>query len=173
MDKKNYLDDCLATLQIPSLPKKTWDKVSEFNKGVCLVRRIDGTENYAICRYNKEKDEAVKVVKDFCLATFTEILECYPVPDFVEADIESMDLDEANKMAMEELLEERQEAIMEDVKVEEEKLPEWIYPFISNREEALAFLKSKRIRNAHSLKSDEAVKAKLYLVYEDEKKKNK
>lgn len=76
-------------------------------------------------------------------------------------------------MAMEELLEERQEAIMEDVEVEEEKLPEWIYPFISNREEALAFLKSKRIRNAHSLKSDEAVKAKLYLVYEDEKKKNK
>ena len=36
----------------------------------------------------------------------------------MEADIESMDLDEANKMAMEELLEERQEAIMEDVEVE-------------------------------------------------------
>lgn len=63
MDKNNYLDDCLATLQIPSLPKKTWDKVSEFNKGICLVRRIDGTETMQFVGTIKRRTKLSKSLK--------------------------------------------------------------------------------------------------------------
>lgn len=166
----NHLTQVLQTLQIPSLPKKVWNGEAEFNKGVCLVRRISGMENYAICRFNKELDEQPCVVKDFSQETFMEILTCYPIPDYAENDIENMQFDnEESKEAMQELLEEKEEEVMKGVNKAEEKLPEWIFPFIKSQAEAVAYLKSKKVRNAHSLKDAEAIKAKLYVIYMDEK----
>lgn len=170
----DYLKQVLLTLQIPSLPKRTWDGESEFNKGICLVRRMSGRENYAICRFNKDLDERPKVIQDFSLETFVEVLTCYPIPDYAETDIENMQFDsEDSKEAMQELLEEKEEEVMKGVNKEEEVLPEWIYPFIKTQAEAIAYLKSKKVRNAHSLKDADAIKAKLYVMYMDEKENKK
>lgn len=170
MNTDNHLKEVLLNLQIPSIPKKEWNGKSEFNKGVALVLRMSGVENYAICRFNKEMDEKPRVVKDFSVESFVKILACYPIPDYAESDLENMQFDnEESKEAMQELLEEKEEEVMKGVNKDEEKLPEWIFPFIKNQAEAVAYLKSKKVRNAHSLKDAEAIKAKLYVIYMDEK----
>lgn len=169
----DHLKQVLLTLQIPSLPKRVWDGESEFNKGVCLVRRMSGIENYAICRFNKEYEAKPRVIKDFSQETFVEVLSCYPIPDYAETDIDNMQFDsDDSKEAMQELLEEKEEEIMKGVNKEEEVLPEWIFPFINSQSEAIAYLKSKKVRNAHSLKDADAIKSKLYVMYMDEKGTN-
>lgn len=168
---EDHLKQILLTLQIPSIPKKEWDGKSEFNKGVCLVKRWSGMENYAICRFNKELESSPRVVKDFSQETFVEILACYPIPDYAENDVDNMMFDsEESKEAMKELLEEKEEEVMKGVDKEEEVLPEWIFPFIKTQSEAIAYLKSKKVRNAHSLKDADAIKAKLYVIYTDNQK---
>jgi hypothetical protein len=171
--KNDWLKECLIYLQIPSLPKKEWDGESEFNKGIGLVERISKKQDYVICRYIPEKDMCVRVIKDFSGEPFLKVLECYPMPDYADVEIDSMQLDEQSKAAMEMLIEERNEKISEDVQDEDEKLPDWIFPFINNKEEAVAYLKSQGVKVPAALKSEDKIKAKLYVLYQDKKQHGK
>lgn len=169
--KNDWLKECLVYLQIPSLPKKTWDGESEFNKGIALVERISKKQDYVICRYLPEKDMNVRVTKDFSGEPFIKVIECYPMPDYADVEIETMQLDEKSKEAMEALIEERNEKVNEDVPEEDDKLPDWIFPFINNAAEAIAYLKSQGVKVSAALKSEEKIKAKLYVLYQDKKGK--
>ena len=45
------------------IPKKQWDKKSSFTTGVAVVKRITGEEDYAVCSFNSEIDENIKIIK--------------------------------------------------------------------------------------------------------------
>lgn len=154
------------------IPKKQWDKESSFTTGVAIVRRITDEEDYAVCSFNKETDDNVKIIKDFGLSPFIEIVNVFPIPEYMEDNISDMDLDEESKAAVEQLIGEKQEAINKDVKKKESVAYEWGYDFINNKQEAVAFLKTKQAKGRIPVNED-VLKAKLREMYHSEQKKRK
>lgn len=160
-------------LNIPSCPKKLWDEKTSFNYGVAVVKRFSGELSYAICSFDKKVDKKVKVIKDFGLEPFIEITSIYPVPAYMDDDMDRMDFaDEDSKIAIEKLLQEKDELIHKDIDTPEEVVNEWGYPFITNMKEATAFLKSKNGQEKIPVKKD-VLKAKLCAMYYNEQKNNK
>ena len=168
MDKEKKI---LEYLKIPSLPAKKWNGKDSFLQGLAIVRRITGEEDYAICSFNSETDERVRIIKDFGIIPFTEIIDVFTVPDYMNDDISKMNLDEESKDAMKQLLDEKKEIV--NGKVEETIISsEWGYEFIHNKQEAIAYLKSKQIKGRIS-NSEEVLKAKLREMFHKEQKKKK
>lgn len=152
------------------IPKKQWDKKSSFTTGVALVKRITGEVDYAVCSFNSEIDENIKIIKDFGLVPFVEIVNVFPIPEYMEDNISDMDLDEGSKEAMEQLLQEKQDVVDKDVKKEKVVTYEWGYDFIQNKQEAIAFLKTKQIKGRIPVNED-VLKAKLREMYHSQQKK--
>lgn len=170
-NQNDHLLDCLKALTLPSLPKKEWDGESPFTKAVCMIERISGHLSYVIGKYIEETKQ-VKIIQDFEMGTIKTILRVYPVPDYLDSNVDNMDFeDEDSREAMEELLSQSEEQVMEDVEPEE-KLSEWVFPHINNKEEAIAYLRRYKVQSAHLLKDPDAIKAKLFILWEDQKKKN-
>ena len=159
-------------LGIPKCPKKKWDDESSFDNGIAVITRLTGSEDYAVCSYNKETDQSVRIIKDFGAEPFVGIVAVYPIPAYMDDNIEKMDIDDESREAMEDLLREKEEIINKDVEKPKVEEYEWGYDFIHNKQEAVAFLKTKKLKGNLPTK-DEVIKAKLRVMYRNEQKNKK
>lgn len=173
--------EVLEYLNLPSIPKKLWDGKSSFAKGVAVVNTFDGTKAYAVAKYESQEDKEPRIVKVFGNARFSNVDEIFVVPSYMstEKDINDMDLDDDSKKRADSILKEVAEIEGEHVEEDEfSKLPDWIFPNITNIEQAQAFIRNYRQRNkikGKLPKSEEDIKTYLYVIYKNKssKKKNK
>ena len=170
MDEIKFKKNVCLFLGIPSIPLKEWDGKTSFDRGVAIVKRIVGTEDYAICSFDSRSDTSVRIIKDFGKIPFNAIVKIFPVPPYMEDNIKDMDLDESSKEAMEELLNNKKEIIEDGTKKPKEEMYEWGYPFIKDKIEAVAFLKNKNLKGRIPT-SDDVLKNKLRVMYYTEKNK--
>ena len=173
--------EVLGYLNIPSVPKKEFDGKSAFSKGVAVVETIGKQEAFAIASFNPDNgDKEPKIVKVFGIEPFRKINKIFIVPSYMNTkeEIKDMDLDEQSKKKVQQVLDEAKEMENEGTKDENpmENLPEWIFPEIENREQALAWL--RRYNSVNKVKgklpqSDETIKLRLYSIYTELQKKQK
>ena len=173
--------EVLEYLNIPSVPKKEFDGKTAFPKGVAVVETIGKQEAFAIASFNPDNgDKEPKIVKVFGIEPFRKINKIFIVPSYMNTkeEIKDMDLDEQSKKKVQQVLDEAKEMENEGTKDENpmENLPEWIFPEIENREQALAWL--RRYNSVNKVKgklpqSDETIKLRLYSIYTELQKKQK
>lgn len=182
MEKIEFEKELLAYLNLPSIPLKEWKEGDmPFEKGVAVIEYYGERLAYAVCKF--DPDSGVKqprVVKTFGTEPFTKIVKVFVVPNYMSniEDVKDMDLDEQSKKKAEQMLKEAHELETEGTKEENpmENLPEWIFPEIENREQALAWL--RRYNSVNKVKgklpqSDETIKLRLYSIYTELQKKQK
>lgn len=168
-----YENEICRYLNLPSIPKKEWDGKSEFKHGVAIVTLAYDFEAYAVATYNPNEDKEPRIVKSFVQEPFYGIKKIYVVPSYMDIDdIDDADLDEESKknakMLASEATEEENEGT--EMHAKSEELPEWVFPFITNKEEAIAYIKSYRSKNRIKGKipqTEDAIKANLYVIYKD------
>lgn len=168
-------------LRIPSIPKKEWNKKDSFKKGVAIVQLSVSGYGYAVCTFDAENDNEPRIIKSFASEPFYGIEKIFVVPNYMntsEKDIKEMDLDEESKKKVESLVQEAQELTKqseENKEIEEmQQLPEWIFPEISNAEEARAWLQSYNSKNRIKGKiptNEETIKMRLLNIYSQMKNK--
>lgn len=169
-NQNDYLLECLKELSLPALPNKKWDGQTPFTKGICFIERISGHQSYAICKFNEQTQRA-DVVQDFTTGTIKNIVDIYPVPDYLDTNLDQMDFeDEESRIAMEELILESEDKVMEDIDPEQ-KLSQWVFPHINTKEEAIAYLRKYKVKGSQALSNTDSIKAKLYVLWEDQNKK--
>lgn len=173
--------EILQYLDLPSIPAKKWDGKSAFKKGIAVLSLRDGREAYGICAFDPDNgDRKPNIVKVFGVEPFASVGDIFVVPAYMstEEEIKDMDLDEQSKKKVEQVLKEAREIENEGTKDENpmEGLPEWIFPEIENREQALAWLRRYNSMNKVKGKlpqSDETIKLRLYSIYTEMQKKMK
>lgn len=179
-----FKKDVITYLNLPSIPKKEWDGRSAFSKGVAVIETESGGEAYAVCKYDPASGrEKPSITRTFSLEKFLSIKKVYVVPNYMAQveDVAKMDLDEESKKKAKAILEEAEEiekGLSEDRESSKEinELPEWIFPEISNKEEAAAWLRSYNSSNKIKGKipsNEETLKLRLLAIYSELKKKNK
>lgn len=170
--------EVLDYLSLPSVPKKTWDGKSSFEKGVTVLTHSTGVQSYAVCT-KREDEEHPSIVKVFLQEPFVEFGEVFVVPEYMDTNVEEMDLDEESKKAAERLAAEASELVEENNESKDdglETLPEWIFPEIHNDEEAKAWL--RKYNSSNGIKgripdNEETLKLRLLNIYsQSNKKKN-
>ena len=169
-------------LKIPSIPKKEWNEEDSFKKGVAVVRLAVSGTGYAVCTYDAESEQEPRIIKSFASEPFYGIEKIFVVPNYMntsEQDIKEMDLDDESKKKAEQLVQEAQALTTtneEDKEIDEmQNLPEWIFPEITNAEEARAWLQNYNNRN-HNKKgkiptNEETIKMRLLNIYSQMKNK--
>lgn len=175
---QNELEVC-QYLNIPSIPKKEWDCKANFKYGVAIVNNVDGRQSYGVVTYNAEKDEKPRIVKIFTMIPFTDIEKVFVVPNYMDTNVEKMDLDEESKKKAEILVKEAKEYEMDGVEnakeTKMEDLPEWIFAEINNKEEAQAWLrqynKINKIKKGKVPSNEETLKLRLYAIYKEQEKR--
>lgn len=172
--------EIIRYLDLPNIPKKEWDGKSSFSKGVALLSLRDEREAYAVASFDSDVDKTPNIVKVFGIEPFVNIKKVFIVPAYMttEDEIKDMDLDEQSKKKVESVLKEAREIENEGTKDENpmENLPEWIFPEIENREQALAWL--RRYNSMNKIKgklpqSDDTIKLRLYSIYTEMQNKTK
>lgn len=158
-------------LSIPSIPLKEWDGKSSFKKGVAVIANFSGVRSYAVCSFNSDTDREPSVKKVFSQEPFNAILDVFVVPDYMDTDIKDADLDEESKEAAKRLIQEAEEMTgtnEEEIDDITEGLPEWVFPEITNREEAVAWLtnynKVNKIKQ-NIPKKDDTIKLRLLNIH--------
>jgi len=174
----NEIEVC-QYLGIPSIPKKEWDGKTSFKQGVAVANMIDGQEAYVVVTFDAEKDEKPREIKVFSSVPFKGLGKVFVVPSYMDTDVEKMDLDEESKKKAEVLIKEAEE--LENEGVESAKatsiddLPEWIFPEITNKEEAQAWLRQynhmNKIKKGKIPSNEETLKLRLYSIYKEQQKK--
>lgn len=165
-------------LNIPSIPKKEWDGVRSFKFGVAVVKHNEDDKSYAVATFDSETDVKPRIIKVFDIIPFREIETIYVVPSYMDIeDIDKWDLDESSKKAAELIVEEVKELEGEDESESKAPENEYCYDFITNDEEALAFIrdynrrhgiKKGRIPNTH-----DGILTRLASIWMNENGKNK
>ena len=167
--------DVCEYLEIPSIPKKKWDGKSGFKHGVGIVEIGGGNQAYAVVSFNPEKDEECRVVKVFTSEPFTSNLSTdnvFVVPDYMDTDVENMDLDEASKAAAQALVNEAKDLENVDTAAAKVEMPENEYYFdnIHDDDEAMAFIKSYNQSNKIRGKvptTHDAIVMRLSVIYSE------
>lgn len=164
-------------LNLPSIPKKRWDGKSGFKNGVGILNLQYGEQAYAVCRYDEEVDEEPQVIKVFANEPYTTLDKVFVVPNYMDLDVESADLDEESKKAAERLAEEARELAKEDegMKVVVPENP-WVFDEIHDMEEAQAFIRNYNSRNRIKGKipnKEETIKLRLLAIYQEQANCNK
>ena len=160
-------------LNLPNIPKRVWDGLSSFQDGVAIVSLSLGRMAYAVCTFDKETDKEPQIKKVFGIEPFTSIEKVFVVPPYMDNDTSDADLDAESKKRAEQLAAEAKELENEgtvDEAIEEaNKLPEWIFDEIHNRDEAVAWLKQYNhrngIRRGKIPSNEETIKMRLYNIY--------
>lgn len=173
--------EILCYLDLPKIPAKKWDGKSAFKKGVAVLSLRDGREVYGVCTFSPENgDKNPSIVKVFGIEPFASVGDIFVVPAYMstEEEIKDMDLDEQSKKKVEQVLKEAREIENEGTKDENpmEGLPEWVFPEIEDREQALAWLRRYNSMNKVKGKlpqSDETIKLRLFSIYTELQKKQK
>lgn len=170
-----FEQEIIRHLNLPSIPKKEWDGKSGFRYGCAVVNTQTGYEAFAVASFNPEIDKSPRIVKAFGYEQFGEITRVYPVPDYMNTDANSFDIDDESKKNAERLIEEAGE--IENEGVEEVKMPdnEYFFDNITNDEEAAAFIssfnKSNKIKHARVPKTHEGLVMRLAAIYSETQKK--
>lgn len=172
--------EVIQHLNLPSIPKKEWDGKSSFSKGVALLSLRGEREAYAVASFDANVDKTPNIVKVFGIEPFVGIKKVFVVPSYMttEEEIKDMDLDEQSKKKVQEVLDEAKEIENEGTKEENpmEKLPEYIFPEIHSKEEAVAWLKNFQSRNKQKGRiptTEENIKLRLFSIYSELQKKQK
>jgi hypothetical protein len=166
-------------LNLPSLPKREWDGKSTFQDGVAIVNLSLGRQAYAVCTFNNDTDKTPRIKKVFGVEPFSGIEKVFVVPSYMDNDTTDADLDVESKKRAEQLANEARElenqGTVDEAVEAANKLPEWIFPEIQNREQAIAYIKSYRRINRIKGKipdNDETLKSCLYAIYKNVVKRN-
>ena len=172
--------EVIQHLNLPSVPKKEWDGKSSFSKGVALLSLRGEREAYAVASFDADVDKKPNIVKVFGIEPFVNIKKVFVVPAYMttEEEIKDMDLDEQSKKKVQEVLDEAKEIENEGTKDENPmaNLPEWIFPEIHSKDEAIAWLKNFQSRNKQKGRiptTDENIKLRLFSIYSEMQKKQK
>lgn len=171
--------EILKYLDIPSVPKKVWDGKSSFKDGVAKIAFRPFGEGYAVVTFNKDKDKAPRIKHVFSNEPFKKILEIYPVPQYMDDNIQDFDMDERSKQAAASLIEEAKEYEMEGIEQPKTELPtdnEYFFSHIKNDEQAIAYIKAYNKRNkirGALPKTHENIIIKLSVMWADQQKRNK
>lgn len=160
-------------LNLPSIPKRVWDGLSSFQDGVAVVNLSLGRQAYAVCSFNKETDKEPRIKKVFGVEPFSGIDKVFVVPAYMDNDTSEVDLDSESKKRAEQLAEEAKElendGVVDKAIEEANKLQEWIFDEIHNKDEAMAWLKQHNIRNGirngEIPSNEETIKMRLYNIY--------
>lgn len=166
----DYEKEILEYLGIPSVPKKRWDGKSAFKDGVAVVRLSGGFNAYAVATCDGLGVEP-RVKKVFTDEPFSDIVDIFPVPSYMNSDVETMDLDEQSKINAQSLLDEAGELEKEVVHdVNDDNGNEYFFPDVRNDDEAVAFIKSYNEANgikAGVPKSHDGIVARLAVIWSD------
>lgn len=172
--------EVIAYLNLPSIPKKEWNQQDSFQDGVAVVSLSLGRQAYAVCTFDANTDREPRITKVFGIEPFVSIDKVFVVPAYMGNDITETDLDDESKKRAEQLVAEAQElenkGTVDEAVQEANKLPEWIFPDIQNREQAIAYIKSYRKINHIKGKipdNDETLKSCLYAIYKNIVKRNR
>lgn len=172
--------ETLDFLNLPSIPLKEWDGSTSFEKGVALISLRGEREAYAIASFDADVDKNPTIVKVFGIEPFVEIKKVFVVPTYMttEEEVKDMDLDEQSKKKVQQVLDEAKEIENEGTNEENpmEKLPEWVFPEINSKEEAVAWLRDFQSRNKQKGRiptTDENIKLRLFSIYSELQKKQK
>ena len=168
-----YEKEIIAYLNLPSIPKKEWNQVDSFQNGVAVVNMSLDRQAYAVCTFNKDEDKEPKIKKVFGIEPFTGIEKVFVVPSYMDNNTTDVDLDAESKKRAEQLAAEAQElennGVVDEAVKEADKLPEWIFPEIQNREQAMAYLREfnriNGIRKGKIPTNEETIKMRLYNIY--------
>lgn len=168
-----YEKEVVAYLNLPSLPKKEWNQQDSFKDGVAVVSLSLGRLAYAVCTFDKETDKEPRIKKVFGIEPFTSIEKVFVVPSYMDNDTSDADLDAESKKRAEQLAEEAKElenqGTVDEAIEDANKLPEWIFDEIHNKDEAIAWLKQYNIRNKIKKgkvpTNEETIKMRLYNIY--------
>lgn len=165
-------------LNIPSIPKKEWDGVRSFKFGVAVVKHNEDDKSYAVATFDSETDVKPRIVKVFDIIPFREYETIYVVPSYMDIEnVDKWDLDDKSKKAAELIVEEVRE--LEGERIDESKVPEneYCYDFITNDEEALAFIRDYNIRNGikkgRTPNTHDGIITRLTSIWLSENNKNK
>lgn len=163
------------TLGIPDIPKKKWDGESSFDKAACTIECIDGSTHYGICSYNKDTDSNIKITNVFNTIPFVKVIDVYPLPLYMDDNVDEMEFDDDESYNyVNQLLEEKEEIINKGVEPSPIEEFEWGYPFIANKEQAMAYMKElyKKDKKKGAIPTkDEVLKSALRVRYNMEKHK--
>lgn len=174
----NNEKEVVAWLNLPSIPKKKWDGKSSFLDGVAVLEYADGGLGYAIATFDAQNDPEPRIKKVFGMRQYVGIQDIYVVPSYMDENIDDMDLDERSKAKAKEVLDEAKELEEEGTKEENpmSQLPEWIFPEITNADEAQAWL--RRYNSMNHIKgklpqSETSLKLRLYSIYSEQQNRTK
>ena len=161
-----------AFLNLPSIPLKEWDGETAFDKGVAIVKQAGDGRSYAVVRFNPIKDTKPNVIKVFDSEPFFGIESIFVVPNYMETNVETADLDDESKKKAEELVKQAEE--IENEGVQQFVLPENPYLFdnITNDEEAIAFISAYNKKNGikgQVPKKHETILNRLLVIYSEQK----
>lgn len=165
---KDFYDETIDLLRIPSIPKKEWDGKTPFDRGMAQITTMLGSKEYAVCSFDPKKGDTLRVVKRFGGLQFTAVDKVWPVPDYMDDDIGKMEFDNEESMtSMSVILQEKEQMVNADADDEDEG-GEWGYPIIHTMKQAVAYLRAKRPKDG--IPSDpEVLKAKLKAMYNAER----
>lgn len=145
-----YEKEICEFLNLPSIPKKEWDKETPFHVGVAVVALDFGNKGYAVARFDEGKDEKPNIVKVFGSEPFYDIEKILVVPDYMETDVKDADLDDESKKKAEELAKQAEEIVDEGNGIqadEKEHENPYLFDNITNDEEAIAFIDAYNKKN--------------------------
>lgn len=168
--------EVLAFLNLPSIPKKEWNCQDAFKNGVAVVSLRSGGEAYAVASFDPEKDAKPNIKKVFGMEQFLDVVRVYLVPDYMETDLENADLDEESKKKAEEIVNEAKEIENEGTELEAPEKPNdnpYLFDFIHNDEEALAYIEAYNKKNKISgklPKKHETILMRLEVLYAEANK---
>ena len=146
-----YEQEVINLLGIPNVPKKEWDGLTSFKKGVAILEMQHGDECYAIASYDDSKETKPRVVKVFDNEPFVNIKTIFVVPEYMTTieEIEDFDVDEKSKEVAMNVLKEAKSVENEDTddNIINNSSNEYFFDFITNDEEAKACIASYNIKN--------------------------
>lgn len=162
-------------LNLPTIPKKKWDGQKSFKTGVAVVslgEMDDAVLAYAVATFDAERgDEKPRITKVFTTEQFFDIKEIYIVPDYMDDDVENMDLDDESKAAAQRLLDEAKELEGSDSHDDELPKNEYFFDHVHNDDEAVAFIKSynstNKIRGGKVPTTHERIIMRLSVIYSE------
>ena len=166
------LTEILKTLNIPSIPNKEWDGKKSFKDGVAEIELVNGNHTYAISTFNAEEDAKPRIKRVVSNIPFTKVLKHYPLPQYMDTDIENFDLSDEDKKKAEAIVEEAKE-LEHKAKKEEKAVTkgnEYYFEEIHNDEEAKAYIKF--YNQKHNIKgripsTHETLVMRLNAIYHD------
>lgn len=158
-------------LSIPSIPKIKWDGKCDFATGVAVLEMKDGSQSYAVSSFDSQRDILPKITKVFSSEQFVSVCDIFIVPDYMETNVEEMDLDDDSKGMAKLLVDEAKEMVdekMDDAFAEPKN--EYYFDNIHNDEQAIAFIKAHmkgKGKKGRVPKTHEAILMKLSVMYAD------